>query len=192
MGLLWGINADPCARRTNPSVMRGLPHGIRPWLVPASVSAILTVLVAVAANPILVSGTSMEPLLDPGDRLLVSRFVTLARGDIVVLDVPHISGYLVKRIVALPGERIRIIDATVYVNGRALYEPYVHGPWTSDIGYNGGLEVTIAPDHYFLLGDNRDVSLDSRSLGPQRRTAIIGLAWARAWPRPVPLAHYPL
>src|ERR1700687_5449729 len=168
MGLLWGINADPCARRATPSVMRGLPHGIRPWLVPASVSAILTGLVAVAANPILVSGASA--------------------------GTPPTSGapLLVERIVAIPGGQIRMIDATVYVNSGALYEPYVHGPWTSDIGYNGGLEVTIAPDHYFLLGDNRGVSLDSRSLGPQRRTAIIGLAWARAWPRPVPLAHYPL
>lgn len=121
------------------------------------------------------------PFVDPGDDGKVYVFGPPQRGDIVVFrDPTNPSVDLIKRIIALPGEKVEIIDGKVYINDRLLEEPYVHGHWF------GNRPAAIVPEgHYFVLGDNRDNSKDSRSpqIGYVPEDLIIGKATVTLWPR---------
>ena len=121
----------------------------------------------------------MEPALVPGDQVSLATGTTarLKRGDVVVFEIPtryHFgTDTMIKRIVGLPGESIASSGATVLINGVPLSEPYLSpsqapGPPIA--------EQVIPRDAYFMLGDNRTNSLDSRFLGPIPATAIIGIA----------------
>ncbi len=154
-----------------------------------------------------VEGQSMDPTLEDGEFLLVNALIysnvdvqALARwvpfwdpgkpaerhvfhgperGDIVIVHHP-VAGQerdLVKRVIGVPGDTFRIRDGVVYVNGRALIEPYVKEPWRGDLP-----EVTIPGGMYFVMGDNRNNSLDSRVFGPVREELIVGKAMASWWP----------
>jgi len=128
-----------------------------------------------------VYGQSMEPTLHMDDRLLVEkityRFRPPQRGDIVVIRLWEGREPLIKRIVGLPGEEIAIRNGRVYINGQPLEEDYLAEPT------QGYLPPTrIPPMHYFVLGDNRDGSNDSRNFGPVPRDKIIGRAIFRYWP----------
>jgi signal peptidase I len=163
---------------------------------------------------------SMEPTLLVGDHLLVNKFIfggrgewyervlpyrPIHRGDIIVFKFPYAdhTNY-VKRVIGLPGERLRVVDQLVYVNGRLLTEPYAYRPagtsepygdnfpptpgpnsyipakmvqpeWRAEMFrhiHNG--ELLIPPDKYFAMGDNRELSLDSRYWGFVDRAAIMG------------------
>lgn len=119
------------------------------------------------------------PLWDPGDPAERYVFHGAQRGDIVILHHP-VKGQerdLVKRIVGLPGDRLRIANGVVFINGRELIEPYVKEPWRGDLA-----EVQIPEGSYFVMGDNRNNSLDSRMFGPVREELIIGKAMASWWP----------
>lgn len=106
------------------------------------------------------------------------------RGDIVVFvppgEGPDTEPYI-KRIVAIPGDRVAIRDGAVYVNGKRLAESYVSGP-TAWRGNLGDREEIIQPDHVFVLGDNRGNSSDSRVFGQVAVSSIIGKAWVAYWP----------
>ncbi|MEZ4552686.1 MAG: signal peptidase I [Dehalococcoidia bacterium] len=136
-----------------------------------------------------VAGESMSPALRPGEFLLVRRGLPReAAGRIVYLHAE--SGRpLVKRIVGVPGESLRVGDH-VEVNGHTLVEDYAHGtvPARSYRGVN-----QLGPDEYFVLGDNRGASTDSRHFGPVGQDAIEGIVWLRYWPlaRLGPVAHSP-
>jgi signal peptidase I len=127
---------------------------------------------------VVVQGPSMEPTLEAGQRLLVHRWFYLLRtpqrGDIVALRLPGEHAQLVKRVVALPLETIRIERGRVFVNGDALQEPYLHGAPTSG-GPLGTNTYRIADDCYFVLGDNRANSSDSRAFGAVPHASIIGM-----------------
>lgn len=168
-------------------VTASLPGAIRTWRAPVLVGLIASALGAWLILPVVISGPSMYPTLLPGDRLLTTRSVAvpIGRGDLIVFR-PAVGpeDYVVKRVIGIPGDRVRIIDYGVWVNGRRLYEPYLKQPWTQGETYAGGGELTLTKDEYFLMGDNRDRSLDSRVLGPQRRNRIVGRAFFRAWPIP--------
>ncbi len=128
-----------------------------------------------------VYGQSMEPTLHTNDRVILDkltyRFRPPQRGDVVVLQLNKKGPHLIKRIVGLPGETIAIHDGRVYINGQPLDEPYLNGPT------KGYLAPThIPPGHYFVLGDNRQASNDSRSFGPVAREHIQGRAIFRYWP----------
>ena len=116
-----------------------------------------------------VIGSSMHPTLGDGDRVFLNRLVyqleTPRRGDVVALEIPQFEDMSVKRIVALPGETIQIIDNTVLVNGRALDEPYLAGRMSTRPGALTTNVYRVDPFCYFVLGDNREDSLDSRSFG---------------------------
>ena len=133
------------------------------------------------AQATVVYGQSMQPNLMPAERLVIEKisywFREPARGDIVVLALPDISELLSKRIVALPGETLEIRDGEVWINGAPLEEPYV---FNRDETWYGPL--TLGPDTYFVMGDNRANSNDSRVFGPVPRQAIVGRAWLRYWP----------
>ena len=156
----------------------------------AVASAIFIVLYMFVFQPHVVRGQSMYPTLKTGEHLLTSklayRFGQPDYNDIVVFHAPnHENLDYIKRIIALPGDRIKLIDGQFYVNGYPLDESAYLDPAvvTSSQRYLlEGTEVTIPPNHYFVAGDNRVNSSDSRDFGPVPEKNIVGKAWIRYWP----------
>ncbi len=129
-----------------------------------------------------VYGSCMEPNLRTGERLLGNKLAyqlgDIRRGDIVVFRPPHNpTTSFIKRVVALPGEVIRIRDNRVYINGRHLDEPYLRRTWHDDLP-----PTTVPPGRVFVMGDNRDNSSDSRAWGELPIHNIQARAWLRYWP----------
>ena len=134
-----------------------------------------------------VSGSSMENTLSDGDNLIVDkityRFSDPKRYDIIVFPYQYEDNtYFIKRIIGLPGETVQIVDGTIYINGEVLDESYGR-----EVMKNSGMAadpITLGEDEYFVLGDNRNDSTDSRdpSVGKIKRNQIIGRAWVRIWP----------
>jgi signal peptidase I len=105
----------------------------------------------------------------------------LRRGDVVVLRHPAWSGHTyIKRVIGLPDEVVRVEDGRVYLNGVLLEEPYLDGPSTKRDELDR--EWWTGPDEYFVMGDNRGDSQDSRAFGPVDRRLILGRVWLRCWP----------
>lgn len=142
-------------------------------------------------QPFIVNGASMETSFYDGDYLIVDeisyRFQAPSRGDVIVFHSPQdYSVYFIKRVIGLPGEtidiegdRVRITNAD-HPQGFYLVEPYL-SPLLST-GWVGSKKITLGPQQYFVLGDNRLNSLDSRYWGPLERGAIVGAVRARLWP----------
>ena len=131
-------------------------------------------------EPMLVSGGSMRPTLDPGQRIAVAPLVRPpARGDLVVVARPRSTGDLevVKRVVGLPGERLRLAAGRLEVDGAPVPEPYLAGPPTS-----AELEMELGPAQYLVLGDHRAASIDGRDFGPVGADALLGLVRFAYWP----------
>lgn len=161
-------------------------------------SWLMTILIAVAiaiafrtfvAENVIVIGSSMEGTLFTGQRLIVYKlsykYHAPLRGDIIVLDTNVLTGTsiedidYVKRIIALPGEEIDIRGGNVYINGNMLDEPYAVGTTYP----NGEVFPMVIPEGtYFVMGDNRQVSLDSRQIGVVGVHNIKGEAIFRIWP----------
>ena len=120
----------------------------------------------------IISGNSMERTIYDGGKIIEvsSSLKNIKRGDIVSIEV-YLNGertMILKRVIGIPGENIDIKGANVYINGRILDEPYAY---YSEAG-NDGLNKTLGEDEYFVMGDNRIISLDSRHIGPVPRDAI--------------------
>ncbi len=137
-----------------------------------------------------VSGPSMETTLHNGDNLIVDklsyRFRDPERFDIIVFPYQHAEDtFYIKRIIGLPGDTVQIIDGYVYLNGELLEED-IYGAEVIDSTKYGIAEepVVLGADEYFVLGDNRNHSSDSRdpSVGVLKRDQLIGRAWIRIWP----------
>lgn len=132
-----------------------------------------------------VSGFSMAPHITSGEIVLINtldyRFRAPARGDIIAFrhDSGDSSEVFIKRVVGVPGDRVRIDRGTVYVNGEALREPYVE--FTDPRSFP---ERTVPPSSLYVLGDNRAASDDSRFWGFVAQNDIIGKAFAGVWPLP--------
>ena len=134
-----------------------------------------------------VSGESMENTLDDGDQLIVDkityRFKDQERFDIIVFPFHYKENtYYIKRIIGLPGETVQIADGLIYIDGEVLQESYGR-----EVIQDPGLAaepITLGEDEYFVLGDNRNQSSDSRdpSVGLIHRDEIVGRAWLRIWP----------
>ena len=151
-------------------------------LVSAVIIAFL--LKAFVVQPFWIPTGSMIPTLMPNDRVLalkiVYRFTDPQPGDIVVFLPPNgESKDYIKRVVAVGGQSIKIVDGKVFVNGKPLSEPYL-SPEYCDSGTMK--EIKIPEGYYFVMGDNRPNSLDSRVFGPIPRSAIIGKAVVIYWP----------
>ncbi len=155
------------------------------WLRDLVFSALASVLIITFLyQPVRVEGTSMLPRLEDRDRLFINKFVyhveAISRGDIVVFRYPRDEEKsYIKRVVGLPGDRLRIIQGQVYVNGLPINEPYVPEQYRDDRSY---AEITIPPDHYFMMGDHRSISSDSREFGPVSHELIYGKAVFVYWP----------
>ncbi len=140
-------------------------------------------------QPFFVKGASMEPSYHQGDYLLVDeisyRFTDPERGDVIIFKFPgNTSQHYIKRVIGLPGETIQIQDGKVYVvndeypEGRAIDEKYL----ASGTRTQGGDSVELEEDEYYVLGDNRNASHDSRVWGELEEDFIVGRVFLRAWP----------
>lgn len=136
-----------------------------------------------------VDGRSMEPTLQDNDNLIVDkisyRFRDPERFDIIIFPYQGDSSkktYYIKRIIGLPGETVQIVDGTIYINGEVLEENY--GKEVMNDSGRASEPIVLGDDEYFVLGDNRNNSKDSRveSVGNIKRSDIIGRAWLRIWP----------
>lgn len=135
-------------------------------------------------QPVKVEGTSMAPLLSDQERIFINKFVyrfeAIHRGDVVVFWYPlDRSKSFIKRVIALPGEIVEIRQGMLYVDGRAIAEPYVP-PQYEDLSDFG--PVRVADDSYFVMGDHRISSNDSRVFGPVASRFIYGRAVFAYWP----------
>lgn len=119
-------------------------------------------------TPVRVDGASMDQTLEDGQILLLYKLANVDYGDIVVLDEEKEGEIIIKRIIGMPGDTVSIRDNTIYVNGEEVEEDYAYGE-TSDYE-----EITLDDDEYFILGDNRPISKDSRYFGPVKEDEIIG------------------
>lgn len=148
-------------------------------LIPALLLA--TLIHIFLAQATVVYGQSMEPNLHERQRLIIDklsyRLHEPQRNDIVVLTTSQMNEKLVKRVVGMPGETVAIYDGTVYINKKPLLESFPH-----DLSIQHYDPIALPPDHFFVLGDNRSNSNDSRAFGPVHRSSIVGRVWLRYWP----------
>ncbi len=158
------------------------------WIMYILVVVVITyVVVTFVGQRTCVSGESMMPTLHDGDNLIVDkisyRFSDPERYDIIVFPFQYEEKvYYIKRIIGLPGDEVQVKDGMVYINGELLGEEY-----GSEVMENPGIAIEpilLAEDEYFVLGDNRNHSADSRdpSVGVLKREDLIGKAWVRIWP----------
>jgi len=154
------------------SLLKDIALGVLLWLL-------ITTFVGEARQ---IPSGSMEPTILIGDRVwtdkLFLRFGEIERGDILVFDPPFEAEYpYIKRVIGLPGETLEVRGGKVYINGEALDEPYIAEPPRDPYG-----PVTIPPGQYFMMGDNRNQSNDSRFWGTLRADQIKARAVYRFWP----------
>ncbi len=146
--------------------------------------------ISFAVQAVHVEGLSMYATLEDNDYLIANkidyRLHAPQRGDIVILRPPtNNTTDFIKRVIALPGERLLIRDGVVYINGHRLDEPYLPEAWTLQTNpqpWSLGDGAVIPANQYFVMGDNRNKSQDSRFFGPITRDRIDGKAWFRIWP----------
>jgi signal peptidase I len=182
-----GRTSDPVVERPSPSPSRsrGRTASLGLWLRDLVFSALASILIITFLyQPVRVEGTSMLPRLEDRDRLFINKFVyhieAISRGDIVVFRYPgdEEKSYI-KRVIGLPGDRLHIIQGQVFINGQPISEPYVPEENRDDHSLD---ETVIPPDHYFMMGDHRSISQDSRAFGPVARELIYGKAVFVYWP----------
>ncbi len=155
----------------------------------AIVIAIVMVIHFMVAEPHKVSGSSMVPNFIDGDYIITDKlskyFGPYQRGEVIILKNPrNTSEDYIKRIIGLPGEKIKVDDGKVFINGQALSEPYLPTGLTTSPGdfLHNGQEITIPANYYIVFGDNRPASSDSREWGLLQKDLIIGRALLRYWP----------
>lgn len=157
------------------------------WIIHIAVAILIGVLIVTfVGQRTLVHDISMQPTLVEGDNLIVEklgpRFGGLHRGDIIVFKVPEEDRQLIKRLIALEGDKVEIRDGKVYVNGEESKVVDLKGVETypgSDPAYSS---LTVPKGHVYVLGDNRPYSNDSRILGPIDMKRISGRAIFRFYP----------
>jgi signal peptidase I len=141
-------------------------------------------IVVFVVQPVKVEGTSMQPQLVDQERIFVNRFVyrfaDIQRGDVVVFWYPKDrSKSYIKRVLAIPGDEVEIRRGNVFINGAKVEEPYLKREYRSFDSY---AKLIVPPDQYFVLGDHRNSSNDSRNWGLVPRRNIYGKAIFRYWP----------
>jgi signal peptidase I len=164
-----------------------------------SSSAIAIIIYLFVTQPHQVNGSSMYPNLHDGEFLLTDKFTykfrNPQRGDIIVFTAPPqahcpvgLNCDFIKRIIGMPGEKIKVERGQIYINGIKITEPYENLVKGTGGGFSGssflveGDEKIIPEGQYVVMGDNRPGSSDSRDWGTIKKNAIVGKAWLRYWP----------
>jgi signal peptidase I len=163
----------------------GFHRELRVWARDLVVALGLAMIIIVFFyQPVKVEGTSMAPLLSDQERIFINKFVyhfePIERGDVVVFWYPlDRTKSFIKRVVGLPGDEVEIRRGRVYINGKTLEEPYVPSQYIDTAAYG---PVQIPRDEYFVMGDHRISSNDSRIFGPVPSAFIYGKAVFAYWP----------
>jgi signal peptidase I len=161
---------------------KGVMHSwLRDLVISVAVSAFIIIFLY---QPVRVEGTSMLPMLEDQDRLFINKIAyrvgEIQRGDVVVFLYPHDhEKSYIKRVIALPGDTLRIDHGQVIVNGKRVAESYVPRRFSDD---RSQPEMTVPGNEYFVMGDHRSISSDSRDFGPVDRNLIYGKAAFVYWP----------
>ena len=146
-------------------------------VIPYIVIVVVVVLIRTfIITPVRVDGDSMKNTLKNGDILLLYKLSSINRFDIIVLDEEKDNEKIIKRVIGMPGETVAIKKGKIYINDKVIDDEYAYGE-TSD--YN---KVTLRDDEYFILGDNRLISKDSRYFGPIKESEIKGKIVFRLFP----------
>ncbi|MDO8451739.1 MAG: signal peptidase I [bacterium] len=153
------------------------------------VLAVMVMIYLFIMSPQEISGASMEPNFHNGEYILTNKiqykFAQPKRGDVVIFKSPKNKDIdFIKRIIGLPGDSVKLSKNALYINGEKLEEPYL-APGVRIFGesfLHEGQEITVPPEHYFVVGDNRPHSSDSREFGPVSKEEFIGKAFLRYWP----------
>jgi len=174
-------NAEPAAPATNPRATRVATGWLRDVAISLAVSAFFIIFLY---QPVKVEGTSMMPTLQDQERVFINKFVyklePIERGDVIVFRYPRdpAKSYI-KRVAAVAGDRVQIQAGIVFVNGHRLREDYVPRMYEDVRSYPS----IVVPGHsYFVLGDHRNLSNDSRDFGPVPEEFIYGKAVFGYWP----------
>ena len=127
----------------------------------------------------LISGHSMDPTLADHQIMMCFSaqnipFLHVSRGDIVSIYSQQLDKFIIKRVIGMPGDQLQLVAGQLYLNGTLQHEPYIYEPMLND-SYGNSPLMTVPEGHYFVMGDNRNISLDSRSLGfiPQEEVKYI-------------------
>jgi len=171
----------PCERDTFSKNSFNIKSWFRDILVAVGISIFIIVFVV---QPVKVEGTSMQPVLVDQERIFVNRFIyqfkEISRGDVVVFRYPRdVNKSFIKRILAVPGDEIEIRAGKVYLNGSRFDEPYVPLEFSDRRSYP---RTIVPPGKYFVLGDHRNSSNDSRNWGFVEKRLIYGKAFFGYWP----------
>ncbi len=171
----------PEPQPSQPSTLRMLHSWVRDFFFSIVVSFFIILFVY---QPVKVEGGSMEPGLEDQERIFINKLVyrweKISRDDIIVFRYPRDPRKsFIKRVVAIPGDSVRISYGRLYVNGKRVEEPYVPLQFEDSRSYP---ETILPPGTYFVLGDHRSMSNDSRDFGPVPRSYIYGKAVFGYWP----------
>ena len=184
MDVMADLSADP---KTPQSPQEPAGRMLLSWLRELTLGVILAVVVILFIyQPVKVEGTSMMPSLVDQERIFINKFVyrfglaDVGRGDTVVFWFPQdTSKSYIKRVIGMPGDTVEVRNGSVYVNGQPLEEPYVPEEFRDHVSMPAR---TVEPEHYFVLGDHRSSSNDSRSWWTVPRNFIYGKAVFVYWP----------
>ena len=155
---------------------------MKQWIRDIGLAMLIVLAVTTFIKPTIVHGTSMNPTLQDGDYLLVSKqaytFEEPERGEIIIFPVSEDNKLYIKRVIGLPGDVITIKNGEVYVNGEVNDQTYTLDGYTS-----GDIDELVVPNgELFVLGDNRLNSIDSREIGTRTIEDVKGVAFVRLWP----------
>ena len=162
-----------------------LRQDLRSWTRDLAVAlGLALVIIVFLYQPVKVEGTSMAPLLSDQERIFINKFVyrfePIERGDVIVFWYPlDRSKSFIKRVIGLPGETIELRGGRLFINGKERPEVYIPAGYIDGSSYG---PMTVPGDEYFVMGDHRDSSNDSRVFGPVGRPYIYGKAVFAYWP----------
>jgi signal peptidase I, bacterial type len=178
-------NPPPEILAAKPSPGKGRAALMSRWLGDLVVAlGVAALIIVFLYQPVKVEGVSMMPSLDDQEHIFINKFVysiePIRRSDIVVFRYPRNPAQsFIKRVIGVAGDHVRVDDGHVYLNGKMLQEDYVPRDYEDQRSYP---EVVVPPDSYYVLGDHRRLSSDSREFGPVAASYIYGKAVFGYWP----------
>lgn len=156
------------------------------WIKSIAIALVLALLIRqFLYTPVMVSGESMEPTFEHANRIVISKIHTIDRSDMIVFKSPYSEEDFIKRVIGLPGDIVTMKDDHLYINGIEYEEDYVAANKENIVdgeSLTEDFEVEVPAGHYYVLGDNRRNSTDSRAIGFIDEASVIGKVSFRFYP----------